>query len=114
MSEQENCHVDPLEKPVDLPALQESRAAILGVSGMGCPRCAMRVRNGLLLADGVLYADVNLQNGMAAVAFDPAQVTVDDLVAAVANAGNDGRHHYQAFVLQTMPAREAFVFPEEG
>lgn len=109
MSEHENCHVEPLEKPVDNTALQTAQAAFLGVYGMGCPRCAMRVRNGLLLQNGVLFADVDLTRSMAVVAFDPHQVIPDDLTTAVANAGNDGRHHYQAFVMQTMPAQEVFT-----
>ncbi len=84
-------------------------AAFLGVSGMGCPTCTIRVRNGLLSLGGVLSADVFLQNGVAVVAFDPSLVTVDNLVSAVAGAGNDGRHNYEAHLLQTMPAKEAFT-----
>jgi copper chaperone CopZ len=110
MSENGNCHVDPVEKAVDEQALLTARATFLGVSGMGCPTCAMRVRNGLLTVDGVLVAEVYLQNGVAAVAYDPEDVTLDRLVTAVAGAGNDGRHHYEAHVLQTMPAAEAFTF----
>ena len=111
MSEHENCHVDPVEKSVDKTALQTADAAFLGVSGMGCPRCATRVRNGLVMQKGVIYVDVYLENGVAAVAYDPAEVTTDDLITAVAHSGNDGRHHYQAQILQTMTAREAFSFP---
>ncbi len=109
MSEHENCHVDPVEKPVDKQALLTAQATFLGVSGMGCPTCAMRVRNGLLNLDGVLVAEVYLQNGIAAVAYDPTEVTPDNLVTAVANAGNDGRHHYEAHILQTVPAAKAFT-----
>lgn len=90
-------------------ALQKADAAFLGVSGMGCPRCATRVRNGLVVQKGVIYADVYLENGVAAVAYDPAQVTIDDLITAVFESGNDGRHEYRAYVLQTMPASEAFT-----
>lgn len=109
MTDHENCHVDPVKKPLDKEALVTAVAAFLGVSGMGCPTCTMRVRNGLLSLGGVLYADVFLQNGVAAVAFDPSLVTVDNLLSAVAGAGNDGRHHYDAHLLQTMPANEAFT-----
>lgn len=109
MSDHENCQVDPLEKSLDVEALATAEAAFLGVSGMGCPTCAMRVRNGLLSLGGVLYANVFLENSVAAVAFDPARVTVDNLVLSVARAGNDGRHNYQAHILQTMPANEAFT-----
>ena len=109
MSEHENCHVEPVEKPLHEHALAWAEAAFLGVSGMGCPTCAMRVRNGLLNLKGVLYADVYLQNGMAAVAYDPQQVTTAGLITAVFESGNDGRHEYRAHVLQTMPASEAFT-----
>lgn len=110
MSDHAECHVEPIEKPLDKAALRTAEATFLGVSGMGCPRCALRVRNGLLLQDGVLFADVYLQNGVVIVAYDPEQATPTSLITAVANAGNDGRHHYQAVVLQTMPAVEAFIF----
>ncbi len=113
MSEHENCHVDPVEKPLDSAALELAQAAFLGVSGMGCPTCAMRVRNGLLDLDGVLIADVHLENGVAAVAYDPAEVTLDGLVTAVFQSGNDGRHHYQAQIIQTLPANEAFTFSKQ-
>jgi len=109
MSDHENCHVDAVEKPLDKDALSTAQAAFLGVSGMGCPTCATRVRNGLLSLGGVLYADVYLQDSVAAVAYDPDQVTPDSLITAVFQAGNDGRHHYQAQILRTMAASEAFT-----
>ncbi len=90
----DNCHVEPLDKPLDEAALDTAMAAYLSVGGMGCPRCAQRVRNGLLSLDGVLLADVLLDRGLAAAAYDPQQLSPDDLVGAVAGAGNDGRHHY--------------------
>ncbi|MFQ5410545.1 MAG: heavy-metal-associated domain-containing protein [Anaerolineales bacterium] len=110
MSEHENCHVEPLEKPLDQDALSKSTVAYLAVSGMGCPRCATRVRNGLLSLGGVLQADIFLEQGLAAAAYDPQQVTVSDLIGAVAGAGNDGRHSYQAQVLRTAPAAEALKY----
>lgn len=110
MSEHENCHVDPVEKAFDEEALAKAEAVFLGVTGMGCPTCATRVRNGLLNTTGVLYADVYLPNGVAAVAYDPAVVTPAVLTTAVYESGNDGKHNYTAQVIQTMPANEAFTF----
>jgi len=107
MSENENCHVEPIEKLVDESAFRTSQATYLSVSGMGCPRCAARVRNGLLTLDGVLLADVQLENGIAAAAYDPQRVTPEALTQAVAGAGNDGKHHYMAEVLKILPASEA-------
>ena len=107
MSELENCQVEPLEKPLDRDALANSMAAYLMVYGMGCPRCAMRVRNGLLGLDGVLLAEVHLENGIAVSAFDPNRVAPADLVAAVVGAGNDGRHQYQAKFIKQVPIEGA-------
>lgn len=110
MSEHENCYVEPVEKLLDKNALLTAKVAFLSVTGMGCPNCAARVRNGLLRLKGVEYADIFLERGMATVAYRPEKVAAQDLITAVANAGNDGHHHYQARVLQTMPAREVFTF----
>ncbi len=110
MSEHENCHVEPLEKPVDQAALANATAVYLAVWGMGCPRCAMRVRNGLLSLEHVLFADVFLEKGLAITAYNPEQVSTDDLMIAVAMAGNDGRHNYRARVIDKVPATQALLF----
>jgi copper chaperone CopZ len=108
MSEHENCHVDPVEKPVDREAIDSAVVAYLQVAGMGCRNCAARVYNGLLGLEGVLAADVELEHGLAAAAFDPERVTSEALIQAVASAGNDGRHNYVARLIKQMPASEAF------
>ena len=72
---------------------------MLGVRGMGCPNCAARVRNRLLGLKGVTEADVDHFTGTADVEFNPNLVTIATLFDAVAQAGNDGRHRYQAFRL---------------
>ncbi len=113
MIQTDTCHVEPFEKPFDQNALESADAVYLAVSGMGCPRCAMRVNNSLLNLDGVLLSEVVLENGIAAVAYDPARVTPADLVQAVSNAGNDGRHHYAARVFVQVSAREAIRQPSE-
>lgn len=99
MIQHQNCHVDPVIKPVDQVALERAEVVYLSVQGMGCPRCAMRVQNGLLQVEGVLLAEVLLDHNLAAVTFDPERVVPAALVQAVADAGNDGRHHYSARVL---------------
>jgi copper chaperone CopZ len=98
-SEHNNCHVDPVEKVVDPEKLTQAESSFLLVWGMGCPTCAMRVRNSLLQLDGVLSAEINLERGLAQVLYDPALVTPDMFPEAVAAAGNDGRHRYAAQVL---------------
>jgi cation-transporting ATPase V len=59
----------------------------LSVSGMTCGSCAARVEKALARQDGVERASVNFATERVAVAFDPALVSVDDLVAAVGKAG---------------------------
>lgn len=106
MSNHQNCRVEPLAKPLDLNALRKAQAIYFAVSGIGCQTCATRVRNGLLKMDGVLLAEINLNQSIAAVAYDPQQTTTDLLKQAVINAGNDGRHHYSAEVIKTIPASD--------
>ena len=59
----------------------------LAVSGMTCGSCAARVEKVLARQEGVDRAGVNFATERATVVFDPDQVDVEDLVAAVANIG---------------------------
>jgi len=59
----------------------------LAVSGMTCGSCATRVQRTLSKQDGVDSAAVNFATKRATVYFDPAQVTVADLIGAVGKAG---------------------------
>ena len=95
----ENCYVEPVNKTVLDSVIRNADSALLSVSGMGCENCAIRVRNGLLLLDGVFRAEINLNMGMAEVFFDEKKISAEDLVSAVAGAGNDGRHQYLAEVV---------------
>lgn len=106
MKDRDNCHVEPVSKPINMEELLNSKAAYLAVSGMGCASCAMRVRNGLLSLDGVLLAEIQLERGIATVAYDPQTLTTQDLIQAVASSGNDGRHHYWARLIQDFPAKQ--------
>jgi copper chaperone CopZ len=91
----DDCQVAPIEKIVS-PEEQETTTSIsLAVWSMGCPNCVMRVHNGLLALRGVIQADVSHVTATAEVVFNPTLLTLFDLVDAVANAGNDGRHRYQ-------------------
>jgi copper chaperone CopZ len=104
---EQECYVEPLEKEVDLSGLKTAKVAYLAVWGMGCPRCALRVHNGLLRLHGVLGVQVSLEDGIAATVYDPGQVTPPSLVQAVADAGNDGRHVYHAQLMGLMSAANA-------
>lgn len=91
-----NCHVEPIQKTALDHVIQSADRILLSISGMGCQNCATRVRNGLLSLDGVHDAEVMLNMRMAEVYFDEKKVSAEMLVLAVAEAGNDGRHNYQA------------------
>lgn len=92
------CHVPAIEKRVNPLALEHATTAVLGVMGMGCPNCAIRVRNALLSEVGVLAVEIELQSGLARVAYDARQATSRALLEAVAAAGDD-RHCYQAILV---------------
>lgn len=95
----QNCHVEPIQKTVLDSVLKNADTTLLAVSGMGCANCAARVRNGLVSLDGVHHAEIYLEAGLAEVYFDSDKVTPEILINAVAAAGNDGRHHYEAVVV---------------
>jgi copper chaperone len=96
----ENCYVEPIYKnSVSADQLQQAARATLLVRGMGCENCVTRVRNSLLLLDGVHGVDVYLNMALAEVRYDSKRVSVEALVDAVTRAGNDGRHEYRAEVI---------------
>lgn len=63
----------------------------LPVEGMSCASCVNRVEEGLLKTAGVSAVQVNFASERALVAFDAAQATLTDLVAAVGGAGYEVR-----------------------
>ncbi len=95
-----HCQVEAIEKPVDWVALHNSAVAVLHVSGMGCGNCANRVRNSLLGLHGVLAAQVDLPEGLVRVNFASERTELQQLLDAVANAGNDGHHEYRASLVE--------------
>ena len=95
----QNCHVEPIQKAVLDSVIKNADTTLLAVSGMGCVNCAARVRNGLVSLEGVHHAEIYLNMGLAEVYFDGKKVTPEILIRAVAEAGNDGRHHYEAKVV---------------
>ena len=59
----------------------------LDISGMTCASCVGRVERALIRVDGVAGAEVNLATEVATVRFDAQQVGLDELTAAVDEAG---------------------------
>jgi len=69
-------------------AVMPGRAEVeLEVSGMTCGSCAARVEKVLARQEGVEHADVNFATEHATVVFNPEQIGVDQLVAAVTKIG---------------------------
>ena len=95
----ENCHVEPLQKTATPAEQQATTSALLAVEGMGCPNCAARVRNSLLTLTGVVEAQVLLDRALVDVTYNPHLADLPALVNAVAQAGGDGRHEYEAHVI---------------
>jgi copper chaperone CopZ len=102
MSDREACHVESVVKAVTSEEQGQTKSMTLAITGMGCPNCAARVRNSLLSVYGVVEADVLHTLGMAQVFYNPALAGADQLLAAVARAGGDGRHEYRAEPVQTI------------
>lgn len=96
----ENCYVEPIHKTdASVDQIQKADRATLAIWGMGCQNCATRVRNSLLLLEGVYGVDVYLNMALAEVSYDSKKLPADELVRAVSRAGNDGRHQYLAELL---------------
>ncbi len=61
----------------------------LAIEGMHCDGCVASVQNVLLRVAGVARATALLDAAKAVVTYDPARVAVEDLEAAVEDAGFD-------------------------
>jgi copper chaperone len=62
---------------------------VIKVGGMSCGGCVKNVTAVLTALPGVAQAEVSLEAGEARVAFDPAQVGVEQLRLAIEGAGFD-------------------------
>ncbi|CAN5195187.1 heavy metal translocating P-type ATPase [soil metagenome] len=67
-------------------AVDHGTTTSLTISGMTCASCANRIERKLNKLDGV-HASVNYATEKAAVSYDPATVSTDDLLATVSAAG---------------------------
>lgn len=92
----DDCHVEPLEKRITLEEQADLTDVRMLIWGMGCPNCAMRIRNSLLGLEGVVEAVIDHSAGVGRIFFNPSMVTPEQLEQAVVRAGGDGRHEYMA------------------
>ncbi|HMH84930.1 MAG TPA: heavy metal translocating P-type ATPase [Gemmatimonadaceae bacterium] len=70
-------------------AAEKENSISFPVSGMTCAACQARVQRALAAEPGVIEASVNLVTRSAAVRYDPAAVTPQDLIEAVRATGYD-------------------------
>ncbi|BAI60456.1 copper-transporting P-type ATPase [Methanocella paludicola SANAE] len=63
------------------------KKTLLKITGMTCASCVKRVEDALREQKGVTEANVNLANEKATVTYDPSQVSVENMVSAVKDAG---------------------------
>ena len=63
------------------------QSVTLGISGMTCGGCVRSVNKVLTGMEGVVKADVSLEQQHAQVEFDPARVDVSRLKQAIEDAG---------------------------
>ena len=89
----------PLVKLPDPSEQNHSETIFLRIDGMNCGNCVNRVRNALLGTYGVTSVGIDQPQGLGEVRYNPNLTTSAVLVAAVAAAGNDGFHNYEARVL---------------
>ena len=66
---------------------EATTSCTLDIGGMTCASCVGRVEKALRRVTGVAAAEVNLATESATVRFQPAQVGVEELTAAVTRAG---------------------------
>lgn len=64
-----------------------TKTVTLKVAGMTCGGCVLGTRRALTRLPGVAKADVSYERGTAIVTYDPAKVTVPQMVAAIKTLG---------------------------
>jgi Cu+-exporting ATPase len=74
-------------RPTAAAPRSDTERVVIPVTGMTCAACQGRVQRTLSKTPGVVDATVNLMMGNATVAYDPAAVTPDALVATIARTG---------------------------
>lgn len=89
-------HATPVTKretPASIPPA-EPKTVTLSVEGMTCGGCVLGVRKVLTKLDGVSTAEVSYEDQRAVVTYDPAKVTVEQMIAAINTLG------YKATVIE--------------
>jgi len=86
----------------------------LPILDMTCASCVAHVERGLREVGGVTEANVNLATERATVAYDPDQVTLSDLIAAVRDVGYDVGTETRSFPVEGMTCAACVAHVERG
>lgn len=70
-----------------LPPLPATKSVTLRIQGMTCGGCVFGVRKVLSRLSGVSKAEVSYEKGRAIVTYDPALVTIAQMIAAIKTLG---------------------------
>lgn len=62
---------------------------IINIEGMTCGGCVKSVHSAVTPLEGVQSVDVNLEDNLATVTFDAANVTAEEIAQAIEDAGFD-------------------------
>lgn len=89
------------------------RAHRMNILGMTCASCTDRVEKALLAIPGVLAANVNIATDSATVTAD-SDVAVDDLIAAVQQAGYEMATHEVALIITGMTCASCVMRVEKA
>ncbi|VBB08267.1 mercuric transport protein periplasmic component/copper chaperone copz [Lucifera butyrica] len=68
-----------------------TQQATLAVAGMTCGHCVQSVEKALFAIKGVVSVDVSLETNSVKATYDPEMTTVNELKAAIRNAGYNPR-----------------------
>lgn len=67
--------------------MANTKEVVLDVRGMTCSSCVRHVEGALRRLDGVAEVEVKLRDGKVRVEHDPARATIEQMVAAIDEAG---------------------------
>ncbi|WP_373079475.1 heavy-metal-associated domain-containing protein [Zhongshania sp.] len=66
---------------------QDIETLQLAILGMNCGACVGRITRALNELDGIQLVDINLGNKSAKIQFSPAEIDIESITAAIAEAG---------------------------
>ena len=68
-----------------------NKETILSVEGMTCSSCIRHVEHALSELEGIEKVEVKLKDGKVRIEHDPSRPTIDEMIAALGEAGYESR-----------------------